>query len=76
VQTQGIINVKAGQNCEYVGLQESDQQLEPGESYDKGERQDTADNAQADDKASEHFQHRVAGGQIRKQSNREADWPR
>src|SRR5918996_3091501 len=68
-----VVQVKAGQDREHVGLQERNQQFQAGEHDDEGERRPAADDAQHHHEAAEHLQHGVAGQHIGEQSDRQAE---
>src|SRR5688572_28183766 len=48
MQMDGVVQIKAGQDREHVGLQEGDQEFETGEHDDEGERRPATDDAQHD----------------------------
>src|ERR1043166_4321406 len=56
MQMNSVVEIEAGQDREDIGLQESDQELEPGEDHDERQRRPAADDAEHDDEAAEHLQ--------------------
>src|SRR5260370_37827098 len=71
MQMDGVVQIKAGQDREHVGLQERDQQFQAGEHDDEGKRRPAADDAQHDHEAAEHLQHGAAGQHVGEDPNRQ-----
>ena len=63
---QGVVEIKAGQDGEHKGLQESDDDLKPGQDDDEGQRKD-AEQPQGDDKTGEHLEQRMPGQHVGEQ---------
>src|SRR6478735_10557585 len=72
MEMDGVVQIKAGQDREHVGLQEGDQQFEAGEHHDEGKRRPATDDTQHDHEAAEHLQHGVAGQHVGEQADRQA----
>src|SRR5882757_9000085 len=73
VEMNGVVEIKAGQDREHVGLQERDQQFQAGEHHDEGKRRPAADDAQHDHEAAEHLQDGVARQHVGEQPDRQAE---
>src|SRR5208282_4693340 len=58
VKVQRVVDVEAGKNGEHVGLQEGDQELEPGERHHEAERNEARE-AEGEDEAGENLEQRV-----------------
>src|SRR3954467_11861724 len=57
MEVDGVVQIKAGQEREHIGLQEGDQQFQAGEDHDEGQWRPAADDAQHDHEAAEHLKH-------------------
>src|SRR5678816_4026946 len=61
MHVQRIVEVDASEDGEHIGLEESDQDLKPGESHHEAERRPAAEEPEGHHEGAEHFQHGVAG---------------
>ena len=64
VQIQGVLDVQAGQDREYIGLQECDENFESGYRDDDDQRND-AEKAHCDHETRNHLEEHVAGEHVR-----------